>query len=156
MNYAKQIAIWMLWYACIVIWNHCYTNSDLLIVVWKHPKCLLAKVEHDSQHTLWEDGATIDDIHDIWIACGCSVLSANDETAVNIDRSAVCMQNQTTMYNSRIVYVISGCSIVTVYVLRIALCFCCSVFLYSNIVFPQCFSPLHFSIAILGNIGYDF
>ncbi len=50
--------------------------------------------------------------------------------------------------------------IFTVHVLWIAFSFSLaninSVFLRSNNIFPQSFSPLHFSVAILGNIGYYF
>ncbi len=37
MNHATQITVWILTYACIVIWNRCNTNHDLWVAMWKYP-----------------------------------------------------------------------------------------------------------------------
>ncbi len=108
-------------------------------------------------------------VRDVWF------LSVRDGTAVNINR-ILCdtyveysslsnapphqIKNQTTMRNSQIVFSStdtpsSSCMSVINHI-RLLLANVNSVFLHSNIVFPQSFSQLHFSVAILGNTEYYF
>ncbi len=54
MSHATWIAVWMLWYVCIVIRNCCHVNCDLWIVVWKYPSSFLTIFDvcvqlHESQ-----------------------------------------------------------------------------------------------------------